>query len=1033
MPRIGTTSSNFFRFGLVNRDNVIADLFTMPLDGWITNMAVHAGGYGETTYARLAIWKGGGSLSRESSTQTWNGGRNWRFADMGDLRFAKGTQFYAGFWRDRQRGAQWSSLDNGETHQAQSYTGHNDPPSHFAPYTSYATKLTCYVDFIANAPPARGSFTGEFPSGVIGDFTPAFEGTLPHISADRDYDHSTMIHFRIYDKTTRRFVYNRGLSTSQEERDTSRFYREPFKHEPGHSYYAEFRHRDTWGVYSPFSDQTHYIAGSGPDKPVISSPVGKVTSLKPDLGGSYDHPDGRPMSAVQVEVWNADFSVRLLASRKIAKTKNSGEKWGHTFADAFGSSATLSWGTSYTVRARTWDVNDVVGDWGPFSKLKTNSYPFVPGSLSPSGGRATAQTILRCSVSDPDGDPVTATAYLYNSAGALLTGFPKAMVTAPDGRTATLDVKASLVLGSAYTWRATASDGLLTSSMSTQAAFTYAEVPMVSLISPAPGVLVNEARQPSAEYPREEVSEYWSLPPEVSVTQDGDAAFGTSAWESTVITAATAQMSSPTFPVRPTKPFKLFAAFKSYVGDGTGYLALECFSSSGASLGVVVVYNSVPEGFWTRHGKTIIPSEFPTGTVRARVVCHPARLPSSETATNRVDAFDFGELEAGSVPAEDYWRGYFDGDTTGFGPPRLDEATGSPIPDYAWTGAPGDSSSTGPPVLTTPSNVVVRFTYASSSSRAKADDRVVIEHYDGAKWVERFRSDFGAAKTGGVARTSVEIPPSTFDSESRYRLKLWVRDTLGLEFEGDYVEFDVRYQGPPEMLVSQVAPDPQRAEITVSFAPSTLSPLEFGGIEIEVEQSSGERISHLITDPEATEFVYRYPESGYPHLFRLRQTQLVSDERIEGKWVEVEGSVDYFPVFFVKSVRDPNLAISFNVLAANRPSHKPVRNRKRYETWGNTKPKYAVGPLRTVEGSLRISLFDDAKFTLSADEKLRILERMEDDEDIVCILSHKPTRKRFCQVTDWGDHTTNDAEDYETEISWEEVTYFEDVRLRTEQ
>jgi hypothetical protein len=352
--------------------------------------------------------------------------------------------------------------------------------------------------------------------------------------------------------------------------------------------------------------------------------------------------------------------------------------------------------------------------------------------------------------------------------------------------------------------------------------------------------------------------------------------------------------------------------------------------------------------------------------------------------------------------------------------------------DRRWDSTVNGSSYRGPNILGTPSTAI-EIAYTSPVGRAKADDRIEIQRWDGKSWKSHYTTTYGGA---GGARTILSIPPSALTNETRYRGRVFVKDTFGLESFSEWVEFDVDYTGPGQLAITQVAGNAENATITIVHEESDVNPIEFVRKEIQRIEPDGRITTYIDPDPSSTQFTDHFPESGKEYYYRVRQIQRVGNEQLEGRWSIARASVDYFPMFFLKSVTDPGgQSVGFFVLASAKPTVTPKRDVSTYETWGSDKPKYGVSPHAYDQGVITMHLFDSPEFLAGAEEKLATLERMLDPDEgfgTMCLLGHKPTRRRFVQITAGPPISITDYEDYAIDIQWSEAFYLEDYYEREE-
>lgn len=510
--RIGNTYTDYWYWTGLNYGNTVAGGWNISRPGWITDIAVHAGGYEGNTSARLCLWANDGTLIYQSPEQIWGNGRDWRRVQNIAVRRSAGDM-QVGFWRDANQPSQFSTMhgDIGQYVKVTTYTAARVPPN-IVGYDIYEPDvLTADFGYVDNVAPATGLWRDTSPIGTVTTRVPVFSGTMPHQSADAAYDYTTTVQVQIWRTDTGANVYNNTFEPTATEKSQGYFLRTLVTLVPGVSYRAQFRHMDSWGVWSPFSATRLFTASAGPDQPVLSNPSGRQTALRPaEFRGTYSHPDGAAFSAAQVEVYNWNGTLRLRASGDqasgIAVTLGGDWAISNTWM------TDLQWSTKYTWRARTKDINGAYSQWSPLKSFFTNAAPWIPWNLQPQGGRALATALLSCSLRDPDGDAVTrADAEVINAAtGAIV--FSGTMTISVSGKTASVDVSSYLTLGTNYRWRARAWDNASPSpsAYSAYMDFLYDSVPTVKLLTPSEGPHTNLAQEPNAEYDPAVVGSWWT-------------------------------------------------------------------------------------------------------------------------------------------------------------------------------------------------------------------------------------------------------------------------------------------------------------------------------------------------------------------------------------------------------------------------------------------------------------------------------------------------------------------------------------------
>ncbi len=1032
---VGTTNFNKSYSRGKGEPNNISHAFRLDGDGWVVGVDVHAGGDGSSARAKLAVWGPDGEVVFRSPQQSWPNGRAWRAANVAGVRVKAGEEVRAGFWRHPDDRCQWSTFEQllgglfgggGGLFGLKFDASVLDVVRRFVNFDTYGGLLTCLLRFVLNQPPLAGAWTGLTPSGQWDDLNPLFEGTMPHPPVEQGYDYTTAVQVQIRDLQTGE-VFSSSFTPTAAERSAGTFSRRLRQLIPGRSYECRFRHYDSWGVASPYNAWRAFQAVDGPGRPVVTAPSGKINHVSDAMLGasmyaaSYTHATGKPRGDVQVRVYNAAGTLLLHDSGRVAPTSSTSSTWRLAqFHDD------LSWATGYMVQARAWDTSGVAGPFSAPSPFRTNAAPFAPTGLAPSGGQATSASTLSCSVADPDGDPVTSVQAELRlaSTGALAPGYPKPMAVSADGRRATLLAGPDMTFGVAYQWRARASDGVLFGGFSGYAHFTYASVPLVVLAAPTEGPAENLAVQPSAERePVEDETPWWTetggtASNYVYRVADSDPYIGEWVWEMRSGGAAFHDFRSAPVAVDPSRPHMLHAGFKNTFGTGDHRFRLECLNSSGAALGELYpgtfgALSGDPDNIWRRYGGFVSPAGqsggWPAGTVEARIVVESR---ATQECHVRFDAFHLARLPLGADnPFALQWHGYFDGSRPGFGSPG----------DYMWLGEEGDSASRGLPVLDAPTAPVV-VQYSSPQSKAKKDDRVYVERLGPSGWAQTHDSGWTASN-----RTLIPLPSDVVANEGRFRVLVECRDVDNIVGSSAWAAFDVEYEGPPQVEITQAGGNPLDGTLNINFEPTTLGSGTFLGLEVRVASAEeGEVAIVRSTDPNLDHAVYPFPVSGREYVMRARQMQQVGEDVLESRWSEARISVDYLGRWFIKDVHG-GADLGFAMMRQDDPSTSFSADTAALRPWGAALPVHFVGEERSSEGSLTMRLLEGDR---DAMDQYRALGRLAALRRTACLLSHNPAGKRFVALTDISEENPGPPWLASFDVGWEETQYREDVYER---
>lgn len=1015
----------------------------------------------ELMRARLALWGGSSSnstllrfqstLLTLSRTQAW---RTWSSV----ARVDKDAVVWTGIWgqdNDLVAGLV-SCASSGRLHYyGESARLMGGVPGSIAPdetFVGEAAPINSYFDYVANAAPTTGSVTSP-AQGEVGTSTSiTIAGTMPHAGGDGAYDHSLAIQLQVYDAATNLPVYDRILTITSSERSADSFSRDVEGLTSGKFYYARFRHQDSWHVWSPFSANRRFSIAAVPDAP---TPVSPLVKLDQRSGYEYrmvhNHPEGRPANAVEVELYNASGSTRLWTSG--ARTLVSQVAAGATFGTAASGGAvahpTLAWATGYSWRARVRDTLGVWSNWSPLADgaFATNSTPTAPTGLIPKNNDRTGDREFRASVTDPDGDAVTAAQIelVRVSTGAIVTGYPRAMTVT--GGTAVYTVpEADLAAGQLYRWRARATDGLASGygPWSGYAQFTFAAAATVRLLTPSQNGRVNMIAEPSAEYDTE--ISWWQIvnsdttgANSIVREQTDDAAYGE--WRWLCVRASTAAaapyMQSPLLPVDQLERYLTQVHLKKLPPDETSteipaltsLLEVLCYNAAGTLIGVVSpggvrsASNTDPAPYWQPYGGPVWPSDetsaprFPTGTTQARIKITP--VSASTTGRVAVDALSFEvmpDATTGSFAGQHYsdssFFGYADPDTDGYGGPSGE-----------WVGDEGSSQSEVLAALQDPATNHVMYSYSHPNALAINSTRVIVQRLEFEPY-RRWRPHHDSGYRAPASTPTVSLPDYLFRNELRYRVKVICRDSQGINGESEWVEFVARFEGPPEIPIFSYQADEDQGTITVSFESTGLAPEEFGGIEVgRSAEDEPMRVVAVVRDAGASSYTYHFPVSGTQYRFYVRQVRLVGPEQIEGRWRTVDATVDYEGFNFLKHAHRPEEYVVFQHSSGLGPNQSRDAAGEGYVPWGSEASVHLFSEARFRSDTTSFLLFPH--HPQSPSERLRILKAWERQRPPLCLMAQQPEPEKVFVALLGSVRFPREGRLVRCELDWQETAYQE--------
>lgn len=1067
MDRIGNYRDNYdaFNDSGINDQNIVVLHDIINENGWITQIGVHAGGDGQDTTGRIILLDADGTVVEYSPLQTWSSVLAVRSYTLPVPRqMSRGTRYRVGFWTDPDIPRKWSIVrSSGLVYETATDTSEALMPQ----LTGFVQKgggLAAWFNFVPNLKPQRGTWR-EAPSGTINNSQPTLSGRFHHSDAEESLDSVSVYRIRIYDRGAGRVVWTNAFDATQAENDQGYFERVVnFVHADGRDYSVWFNYMDKWEVWSEDSEHRQYSMGTGPARPVMITPSGKINWLngadspwvEPD-GKKYIYrgeftqrtPDpGSGLNAIQVRVWNRAKTRIIFDSGKRLKSGNAlsvynnGTNWK---LDQF-HATNFDPAKEYLVEARAWDTDDKVSEWSADLLFNTNAYPEVPSEPLPANNTTSSSNELSVLVRDPDGDSIqTVTFTVTDANGDTLAGYP-VVRTGPfksgDRVSYAAHGLGSNTAGNYFTWRAWANDGFLTSDHMAPQTFRYAQVPVVNLVAPSPATFRNLIENPGFEY-SPDASRGWILDnASNSITytfvEDG-AREGKWALEAYRFSTSNpgGTVTSKKKPIDRTQPLFAGAWIKRTFNDADTTLRVVAYDAGGTVLGTYIPTDLAelsldnPESYWKRYGGFVPANALPATTTQTAVQIIPSNSMVSKILIDDVSLY---QLWAGiAIPNTLDWIGHFDGDTRGFGTEDK----------FKWddTSSPATSASSGIPILTNP-EPKVQITYSGVAGSTKARDKVRIEYEDeDGEWQLAHDSGWVPVDPDDPdnTRTEITLEPNVMENETHYRMQVSVEDTNGLANATGWVYFDTDYDGPAPMSVMSVGADIGRAEITMSWVETELDPLEFIAYELRVRSAEeGTVLFKRITDPTRTQDVYSFPLSGVEYTIEVRQVRAVGLGEVPGRWNGEKMTVDYFPFYFLKMVSDPSKMLAFDPERGSIPGRESNTEMDEYQPLHTTKPRHMLSNVSFSSGSFEASLWDDYLLPLTAEQYAQVVEEMAGSIDpktgklqrFAIFMGHMPSFKAFVVLKDAIGFATNEHLDHVISVQWSETYYEEDVIKR---
>ena len=1033
-------------------DQTFLQDFDPNFDGWITQigMPIASSAPGTTANTRFVIYRETGERLWMDTAQAYGTSFVWRYRPVSPaVRFERGEEF---LW-----GAGWAASvtvghgpgSNGDITEKEVYP----PPDPLGQNTKYYNThpITAMIDTLTNEAPLKPTWRTPSANGTTVPLSPTLQGNFLQ-DDDEEYDYIKEYQLKVYPLgNPSATVVDTTYTATTTERNQGYFSRTISGLMGGVAYGAIFRTRDSFDVWSPdFSAERTFTTTQGPNAPTPIGPTGKINVQTGfNYQATHSHPGPLNANAVQVIVTN-NAGTTLYDSGIVTgyNVPNGGVLTLPKFH------ANLAWGTSYKWKMA---VRDTANNWGGYTALqsfRTNAAPTPPTNLAPANNQLIGTVVLTSRVDDPDNDPVATAQCVVSkvSDGSVVTGYPKNMVVNAAAGTASYTVpptgSGSLVIDTAYKWHCYANDGLGAGNglPSEDAFFTYASVPTVGMVAPLSD-RQNLIKQPSAERDATSLSAFWTTTDvgsgqTIEATEVDVAPFGSFVWRATANGSGALRFDTTDFiAVDATKACAFFVWARTVSGTPVASFQVLCYDAAGTLVSGGTIRPSslldmnalAPPAAWTRYGGIVSQiggsaTAFPANTTKVKIRVYNA----ASTGTLDFDAFGMSPLAYNPAntterTAAQHWFGYADGDTTGFGP-----ETG-----YEWTGAAGDSASAILPILSQPTGQSLAINYTSGSG--KSNDRLLVERWDKGEWVQVADTNPSWA-TNNANRTLIPLPAGTVLNEGRYRLKVIVRNAILTEGDSGWVEFDVFYVGPPQLQIVVAEALPDKAQNRLAWTPSTIAGENFGAIEIQRIDPSGEEATATIasiTDPTATEFVDHYPAAGRTYTYRIRQIEIAGLDQIGSFWTSAQLTCDYYPYIFLKDTENPNLYSAYETEAQHLVGYNEDAPVGILSPWGADRPTVLTRHrLRIRTGTVVGGFFPDAGIEIpdfpDAGTRFERAARIMHRRSTIAILAPAPEPiKVFAAVI--GEARTTFPYPPKVrgiEFEWQEVSWSEDVYAR---
>ncbi len=1036
--------------------NMMVNANTMPADGWVVEMGIRIWKVfpEDTVNYRPLLYVDDRRVHQGSSTALGTN-ETTRTQAMPAYVVEAGASLRWGFWKTPRasgRRGVYVGLDSGPASLSSLFVTVDSPPAVLGAEWNDGPPLTGYLEYTPNADPLKGTWRTA-PSGSVNTVTPLFQGNMLHPASEGGLDSSQAVQLLIFDAAVPSSIYyganNASFAPTATENSNGYFSRSVTL--PASTQCtARFRHQDSWGVWSEWSDDRTFVTAAGPVEPAPLSPTGKINAVSGyPYSALYQHTSAVNVAAAQIRLYSSSGTSPLYDSGEVAVTSAAPGST-VTVNEAALTAGTpanhpaLAWATSYRWDSRFKDANGVWGGYSDKQPFRTNAPPAAPSGLSPTANKITSSRAFSANLSDPDPEDTTftATMELVNATtNAVVAGYPKAM--AVSAGVATFAAPASdMVLGTSYKWRARASDGAPNSpgAYSAYSFFTYTSVPTVEMVGPRPN-RVNAVLQPSAEH--DPVSAYWTETQRsptnfVDPTVDDNAFRGSYVWRATAAATGDNRFREAGYvAVDATKAHAFYVRARKASGTSATHFAVLCYNDANTLLGALVpgageagaVPGNGPDlpGVWTRVGGLVWPTgsanapAFPSGTTKIKREFTPSR---NSAAVVDFDGFSQDEVPVPSsaaawVAARD-WYGYADGDSPGTG--------------YVWQGARGDSASDVLAVLSSvPASVAIGYSHVSGT--AKADDRLILERWDGSAFVPHAQTAY--ASNG--SRVVVPVPSGLVENEGRYRVKVVARDSAAGEGESDWVAFDAGFDAVRELTNFVVSGDPTRGTLTATWDPHALTDEEFAGILIRrYTAAPGEprpeppEVVDVIRDPSATSYTYHYPRSGLSYRLEAAVVKNIGAEQVASRYAGRVVAVDYFPFSFLKDTDNPAAyTVAFDTTIENLAAIEEDAPMVAGLPWGQGAYSHDFGAARLRSGEVVAEFHPDALGLEDPETRYEKLRDLVFRRRAICLLSQLPDpEKVFIAVAGPSSRSMLNVVAKSIRFPWQETLWSESYRER---
>lgn len=348
----------------------------------------------------------------------------------------------------------------GDNEQFYSRDGVSTPTNPFG-YTNSSTEgwMSAWIEYQPNRTPTAATSS---PTGTVTTTSPRFMGTFT--DADKTYgDRMTQLRIQVLRTSDNVVMWDSGSLAATTSEKTADAFDRAYAGTTlvgGTPYQWRCQVADEFGAWSAWTAYMAFTVNGGGVINTQGTPSGKQTSLQPTpFTAKWVHASGFTMNQLRVRLLQGGSVIRTSGDIALSVANNG--------------AISVSWTTAFSTYALSWSLTDLSwqmqgrdsaslwSDWSTPQAFSTNASPTIPANLTPANSSAsTTRPLLKCVVSDGDGDAITVKARIKNSAGTVL--FTRTMTRVGTTSTYQYQTTSTDLAGFAtYRWDAYSYDGFL--------------------------------------------------------------------------------------------------------------------------------------------------------------------------------------------------------------------------------------------------------------------------------------------------------------------------------------------------------------------------------------------------------------------------------------------------------------------------------------------------------------------------------------------------------------------------------------------